>query len=72
MNAKDCRECHRFSELYWDLSAELAGSKDELTMTHKNSPDYADKKAEVLRLEGLIKNLRSQSDTHKEIHRSAN
>jgi hypothetical protein len=72
MNAKDCPDCHRLSERYWELSAKLDRSKDELTMTHKNTFEYADKKADVLRLQGLVKDARVQSANHSESHRNSN
>ena len=41
MEPKDCSECHRLSERYWGLSAQLSRSKDELVMTRKNDPVFS-------------------------------
>jgi hypothetical protein len=72
MESKDCPDCHRLSERYWELSAELARSKDELAMTRKNDAAYGTKKADVMRLQGLVKDAGIQSRTHQEIHRKSN
>jgi hypothetical protein len=72
LGSKECPDCHRLSELYWERSAELERSKDELARTKKNDPAYSVKKANVLRLEGLVKDARIQASNHLEIHRSSN
>ena len=53
MNTKDCPECHHLRESFWQLSAELDRSQDELKMTHKNAPEYTDRKTVVQRLQTL-------------------
>jgi len=69
MEPKDCTDCHRLRERFWEISAELDRSEDELSMTRKNAVDYAAKKADVLRLRGLFKEARVLSSNHSEEHR---
>jgi hypothetical protein len=69
---KDCVECQSLSERYWQLSAELARSKDELAMTPKNAAEYSDRKADVQRLQGLVKDAGIQSSNHRKLHRISN
>jgi hypothetical protein len=38
-------------------------------MTNKNSAEYREKKADVLRLQGLVKEVRSRSNGHQQTHR---
>ena len=69
MNANDCTECNDLSQRTWELYAELSRSQDELTITSKNSAEYRKKKADVLRLQGLVKEVRSRSNGHQQTHR---
>jgi hypothetical protein len=72
MKSKDCSDCHRLRERFWDLSTDFDRAKDELIMTDKNASDYAGKKADVLRFKGLMKDALIQADNHLETQRNSN
>ena len=40
MEPKDCPECNRLRERFWEVSTELDRAKDELKMTRKTAVDY--------------------------------
>jgi hypothetical protein len=55
----DYPECARLTEEVWSLHAEVVAARDELEFTPKNDPDYAAKKGDLARLEGLQKGCAS-------------
>ena len=71
MKPKDCPECHRLRERFWEVSTELDRAKDELKMTRKTAVDYEKKSAEVRRLKGLVKQAATLSENHSVLHRDS-
>jgi hypothetical protein len=68
--AGDCPKCAELSERSASLYAEYLSARDELTMTRKNDPSYARKRAEVERLDGLKRDAYLQSSVHHKEHRT--
>jgi hypothetical protein len=66
----DCPECARLTEEVWSLHAEVVAVRDELKLTPKNDPDYAAKKGDLARLEGLQKDAHHRSSLHHMSHRA--
>jgi hypothetical protein len=68
MGSRDCAECHRLSEIFWELSAMLKSAEDELKFTGNRDKTYNSKKTGVLRLRALEKNAYIKSLSHREEH----
>jgi hypothetical protein len=68
MGLRDCAECHRLSDIFWDLSTMVSSAEDELKTTGRRDKTYNSKKTGVLRLRLLAEDAYGKSVGHRKEH----
>jgi hypothetical protein len=68
MGLRDCAECHRLSDIFWDLSTMVSSAEDELKITARRHKTYNSRKTSVLRLRLLAEDAYIKSISHRKEH----
>jgi len=63
-----CDECVRLAAATQTLSLERKAAEDEFLMTRKNDPTYADRKKELDRIQGRLKEAMKREQQHEDTH----